>query len=340
MLLALAATLILLQAAPADPRGGELWEAARLGNFEEVRHLLDDGVSPDAPNPQGALPLSAAASAGSLEVVRLLVEKGARIDSRDPFFNSSALESAVFNKRSSVVRFLLEKGATDADSALDDAVERGDLDQARAALATGKIERLDLLAARKQAEGKPSAEMKALLATANAAVRPRKPYTVASERLRKLAGRYRGRAGEATIAISGSGLELQLAGQPNVALVAVGEDWFEDAVGDVAVRFGGRGGTVEGMTVNRGGDVSRYGVAPPPTPRPCRRPRPRPRGRLRSTAARPWPSFRGEGASGNGDGQGAPTTWDLASRPQRALQDAAYRASAMPAPSCGATASS
>ena len=294
MLLALAATLILLQAAPADPRGGELWEAARLGNFEEVRHLLDDGVSPDAPNPQGALPLSAAASAGSLEVVRLLVEKGARIDSRDPFFNSSALESAVFNKRSSVVRFLLEKGATDADSALDDAVERGDLDQARAALATGKIERLDLLAARKQAEGKPSAEMKALLATANAAVRPRKPYTVASERLRKLAGRYRGRAGEATVAISGSGLELQLAGQPNVALVAVAEDRFENADGE-------RGGRLRRTR----GPRRRHERQP-------RRRRPALLGRCRfrsdaladgclrgrgpapRSAPRPWPQFRGE----------------------------------------------
>jgi outer membrane protein assembly factor BamB len=314
MLLALGVTLVLLQAPPVDPRGSELWEAARLGNFEDVRRLLDDGVSPDAPNPQGALPLSAAASAGSLEVVRLLVEKGARIDARDPFFNSSALESAIFNKRSSVVRFLLEKGPADADSALDDAVERGDLDQARAALATGKIERLDLLAARKQAEGKASADMKELLATATATVRPRKPYAVAPERLRKLAGRYRGRGGEATVAVSGSGLELQAAGQPNVVLVAVGEDWFEDAAGDVAVRFGGRGGTVEGMTVNRGGDVSRYGVAAGSDPAPLPTAATEAVGAASRTAARPWPSFRGEGASGNGDGQGVPTTWDLASR--------------------------
>ncbi|HEY7514197.1 MAG TPA: ankyrin repeat domain-containing protein, partial [Vicinamibacteria bacterium] len=98
MILALGATLVLLQAA-SDPRGADLWEAARLGDQGRVRQLLDAGVPPDAPNPQGALPLAAAASTGSLEVVRLLLERGARIDARDPFFNSSAIENAVFNKR-------------------------------------------------------------------------------------------------------------------------------------------------------------------------------------------------------------------------------------------------
>jgi outer membrane protein assembly factor BamB len=313
MILALGATLVLLQAA-SDPRGADLWEAARLGDQERVRRLLDAGVPPDAPNPQGALPLSAAASTGSLEIVRLLLERGARIDARDPFFNSSAIENAVFNKRAPVVRFLLEKGAADADSALDDAIERGDLDQARAALATGKIERLDLLAARKQAEGKGSAEMKALLASAPAAARPRTPFAASPERLLKLAGRYRGRAGEAVVAVSGASLELTAAGQPKVDLVAVGEDWFEDAAGDVSVRFGGRAGTVEGMTVNRAGDVSRYGVAAGPDPAPLPLAATEAVGPSPRTAARPWPSFRGQGASGNGDGQGAPTSWDLASR--------------------------
>jgi outer membrane protein assembly factor BamB len=314
MLLAVGATLVLLQTPAVDPRGGDLWEAARLGNLERVRQLLDAGVPADAPNPQGALPLSAAASSGALEVVRLLVEKGAQIDTRDPFFNSSALENAVFNKHPSVVRFLLEKGAADADSALDDAIERGDFDQARAALATGKIERLDLLAARKAAEGKASAEMKDLLAAATPAARARTPFPAAPERLRKLAGRYRGRAGEANVAVSGSGLELQVSGQPTVDLVAVGEDWFEDITGDVGVRFGGRAGTVEGMTVNRRGDVARYGVAAGGDPAPLPKAGGESAGPASRTAARPWPSFRGEGASGNGDGQGVPTTWDLASK--------------------------
>jgi outer membrane protein assembly factor BamB len=311
MLLSL--VLCLLQA-PAPAARGDLWEAARVGNVESVKLLLDAGVPPDSPNPQGATPLSAAAGAGALDVVRLLVERGARIDARDRFFNTSALELAVFNQRWPVVRFLLEKGASDADSALDSAVDRGDVDLARAALATGKIERLDLLAARKQAEDKPSAEMKALLAAATSPPRKRTAYTVAPERLAKYVGRYRGRAGEATVAASGAGLALVVQGQARVELTAVGEDWFEDAAGDVAVRFGGRGGTIEGVTVNRAGDVARFGVAGPTDPVPLPKAAAADAGALARAVPRNWPSFRGENASGNGDGQGVPTTWDRSAK--------------------------
>jgi len=47
--------------------GDDLWEAARVGDVARVRALLDAGVPPDSPNPQGATPLSVAASQGSLE---------------------------------------------------------------------------------------------------------------------------------------------------------------------------------------------------------------------------------------------------------------------------------
>jgi hypothetical protein len=311
MLLALAVTLL---QAPDPAARGDLWEAARVGNLESVRLLLDAGVPPDSPNPQGAVPLSAAASRGALDVVRLLVERGARIDGRDRFFNSSAIEAAVFNQHWPVVRFLLDKRASDADAVLDSAVDRGDVELARAALATGKIERLDLLAARKQAADKPSAEMRELLAAATVAPRKRTPIAVVPERLARYAGRYRGRAGEATVAVSGSALELVSPGLPKVEVTAVGEDWFEDATGDVAVRFGGRGGTVEGMTVNRAGDVARFGVAGSSDPVPLPKAENADASASARTAPRNWPSFRGERASGNGDGQGVPTAWDRATK--------------------------
>lgn len=312
MLLVLATILPLLLAGPVADQGERLREAARSGDLERVRDLLDGGVAPDAPNPQGATALSYAAEKGRLAVVRLLVERGARVDARDRFFKSSPLDLALDGGHSSVATFLLEKGAEGADAALLTAVESGDVDLARFALATGRVEPLDLLAARRQAEAKGSAPIRDLLAVATAPRRPRSPFTPAPDRLRIYAERYRSGPTEAMVAVAGSGLELAVAGQTQVVLVAVAEDQFEDPSGGLAVRFGGRAGTVEGMRVNRGGEVSRYGVVtsdPVPLPKAAAagtEAAPR-------TAPRNWPSFRGPAASGIGDGQGVPTTWDLAS---------------------------
>ncbi len=311
MLLVLAVIVPLLLAAPVPPQGEQLWEAARVGDLARVRALLDAGVPPDSPNLQGATPLSSAASQGRLEIVKLLVERGARVNTRDRFFKSSALEHALFAGQLAVARFLLEQGSDDADQALETAVEKGDVELARAALATGKVEPLDLAAARRQAADKGSPEMKGLLAAAATERRTQAPFPVAPERLRAYAGRYRGGPSEATVTVAGEGLELVTPGQPKVELVAVGEDRFEDAAGQVAVRFGGRGGLVEGLSINRGGEVSRYGaVTSDPVPLPKATAAPVEAGPR--TAPRNWPSFRGPDASGNGDGQGVPTTWDVA----------------------------
>ena len=202
--------------------------------------------------------------------MRLLVERGARVNARDRFFKSSALEQALASGHQDVALFLLKHGADDADEALRRAIEKGDLELARAALDTGRVEPLDLAAARRQAETKGSAAMKELLAAAKATRRARPPYAPAPDRLRAYAGRYRGGPNEATVSVAGAGLELAAAGQPKVDLVAVEEDSFEDASGRIAVRFGGRAGTVEGMSVNRDGEISRYGVVtsdPVPLPK-------------------------------------------------------------------------
>src|SRR5262249_40923086 len=162
------------------------------------------------------------------------------------------------------------------------------------ALATGKIERLDLLAARQQAEDKPSAEMKTLLAAATAPPRKRAPYTVALDRLPKCRRRFRGRAAGASGGAAGSGRARGCAGQDEGG----GEDGFEDAAGDVAVRFRGRGGAVEGMTVNRAGDVARFGLAGASDPVALPKAAATDASAAARTAGRNWPSFRGENAAG------------------------------------------
>ena len=61
--------------------------AAQFGQVEIVRLLLDAGENPNRYNPVGGhshtTPLHQAAGAGHHELVRLLVERGARLDLKD-----------------------------------------------------------------------------------------------------------------------------------------------------------------------------------------------------------------------------------------------------------------
>ncbi len=77
----------LLPAAGKDDRHLALALASQFGHVEIVRCLLDAGEDPNRYNPIGghshSTPLHQAAAAGNEEMVRLLVERGARLDMQD-----------------------------------------------------------------------------------------------------------------------------------------------------------------------------------------------------------------------------------------------------------------
>jgi hypothetical protein len=88
----------LLAAADGRERHLALAFAAQFGRVELVRMLLDAGEDPNRYNPVGAhshaTPLHQAAHAGHFEVVRLLVERGARLDVNDLLWRSTAADWA------------------------------------------------------------------------------------------------------------------------------------------------------------------------------------------------------------------------------------------------------
>jgi ankyrin repeat protein len=61
---------------------------------ETIAVMLDFGFSTDDRNRSGERPLHSAAYAGNAKVVRLLLERGARVDARDDRFDATALASA------------------------------------------------------------------------------------------------------------------------------------------------------------------------------------------------------------------------------------------------------
>lgn len=84
--------------------------AAQSGQVETTRILLDAGENPNRFNPPGThshtAPLHQAVWAGHLEVVRLLVARGARLDMRDTIHNSTPLGWAEYGGKEEIAALL------------------------------------------------------------------------------------------------------------------------------------------------------------------------------------------------------------------------------------------
>lgn len=111
----------LLAGASAKDRHLALSLAADFGQAEIVRLLLDAGEDPDRYNPVGGhshtTPLHQAAGAGHDEVVRLLVERGARLDLKDILWRATPADWAKHAGRAEIEAYLRGKmGSQKQDS--------------------------------------------------------------------------------------------------------------------------------------------------------------------------------------------------------------------------------
>jgi ankyrin repeat protein len=91
--------------------------AVQFGHVEIVRLLLDAGEDPNRYNPIGGhshtTPLHQAAGAGNEDLVRLLVERGARVDMKDILWQATPAGWAIHEGRTEIAAYLeaQEKGA-------------------------------------------------------------------------------------------------------------------------------------------------------------------------------------------------------------------------------------
>ena len=96
-------------AAPAF--AGPLHDAARDGDLEKVRALIDEGAVIDEQSNRGETPLILATLEGQKEVVELLIDKGAAIDGRNAG-GFTPLHAAAYAGDAAIAELLIERAPT------------------------------------------------------------------------------------------------------------------------------------------------------------------------------------------------------------------------------------
>ncbi len=90
----------------------DIFKASRNGDYERVKELLDNGVDVNIinKNNKNCTPLHIASIYGHIEILRLLIERGANINALDKS-KISSLSYACYHKRLDVVKLLLKNNA-------------------------------------------------------------------------------------------------------------------------------------------------------------------------------------------------------------------------------------
>jgi hypothetical protein len=310
----------------------ELWDAARAGDMARVTKALEQGADVNAKSRYGATSLTFAADRGHVEVVKLLLERGADMNVQDTFYNMRALDMAMMNKRTEVAQILLEKGSKGAGNALAAAAQQGNVNLVKAALASSEITRANVnvaLGIAKRSNNSALVEaLTAKLASMPADAAPAAP-AVDRATLQSYAGAYRNADLNMTIniALANEQLTATVQGQPTLTLVPTSQNSFRPAEFEgLTIAFEGRGGTIESMMLTQGSTKQTFArvigepaaaspgtaaPAAPTTPAAAPKPDPETPKPAARTAARPWPAFRGDNAAGQADGQGALVQWDV-----------------------------
>ena len=168
----------------------QLLAAARKGDAAQVQALLDKGASVNAKTRYGATPLSYASDRGSVEVVKLLLERGADVNVTDTFYNATPIVWAAQRKHVEVVKMLIGKGAS-KETAMEIAVGQGDAGVAKVVLDAGGLPPASLSRYLGSATRNKNEELVALLKAAGAQPPALPDYKVEPSVLKSYEGNFR-----------------------------------------------------------------------------------------------------------------------------------------------------
>jgi hypothetical protein len=261
-ILLLAFSLALAQA-PALTKADQLQDAARKGDAAAVKKLLDDGVDVNTKFRYNATALFYACDHGHVEVVRVLLDKGAAMDIKDTFYGFTPLALALGpaqKKRpehTEIAKLLVARGSPGKELALNSAIQNDDAALAKVVLDSGGLTASTLSDALEFAKSQNKPAIAAALEQAGA--KPAEEFQVGPEQLARFAGTYKNPAGnEVTVVVSGSRLTVGPPAAPSAQrfmLIAKGPTSFRlltSTGGSGSAVFNVDGDKVTGATLTIG----------------------------------------------------------------------------------------
>jgi hypothetical protein len=200
-----------------SPQAAAYLDAVRKGDVAGVEQALAAGVAVDTPFRYDRTALSFAADRGHVEIVRLLLAKGANPDATDSFYHQSSLGWASQPaqgrrpEHAEVVKLLLEKGAKGKERALGAAIGADDARMVQVILAAGGLPPALLNESLAAAKKESKTEMVAALEKAGAVM----PVvaTLTPAQLARYPGTYNDGRDNVTLALKDGGIVALFGGQ-------------------------------------------------------------------------------------------------------------------------------
>ena len=308
-----------------------LLDAAQQNDVQAVTRALQQGANVNAKTRYSATALTLGAMNGNLEIVRLLLDRGADLAVRDTFYGMTPLTAAMTNGRMEVITQLVEKGAPGAVDVLPLAIQRKNIPLMTAVLSRTEVPDKIVAATHALAVKTGNTEMATAVQASMTARKIASNLIVAlpAAALQSFAATYvQQPTGQAvTIAVKDDQLTMTQ-GPAVLMLFPTSESSFVSPERPTAeFTFEKQGNAVERLLVKIPAQTLQFarstGATPPPAaaataaaPAAASPSAAAPTALDMAVAprgtARPWPSFRGTGAAGAADGQGAIVEWDAA----------------------------
>ena|SRR5215467_7202711 len=251
MVLALLFPLAAIAQSQKDDQNDDFFAAVRKGDTAAVKTFLDKGVDVNAKTRYGATALSYACDRENVEMVKLLIERGADVNVKDTFYGEAPIGWALSKKNAAIVKLLLDKGAAGVERALSTGIQDGDIELVKVALAKGGLKPETLNSALRRATNGKNQDIVDLLKKSGAVV---VEVTVEPEVLKRYVGLYKNeQVGELAIDIKDGKLVGKVGGQNWFTTAAISKNSFAIVEVEATVTFDADGDKVNNCTLKQSG---------------------------------------------------------------------------------------